>query len=92
MRQALTKWNEVAEKEGVSKAELAYRWVMYHGALQGDKDTLLFGASSVNQIEQTMQGFKKGKLSEEAIQGIDSIWESVKKVSPVNNFQGKVEQ
>lgn len=92
MRQALIKWNEVAEKEGVSNAELAYRWVMYHGALQDDKDALLFGASSINQIEQTMQGFKKGKLSEEAIKGIDSIWESVKKVSPVNNFHGKVEQ
>jgi aflatoxin B1 aldehyde reductase len=76
----------------VSKAELAYRWVAYHSALQGDEDGVIFGASSLNQVEQTAQGLKKGKLSEEAVNGIERIWESVKKVAPIDNFQGKGKQ
>ncbi|KAF1830794.1 Aldo/keto reductase [Decorospora gaudefroyi] len=88
-RQALVTWNRIAEKEGVSKAELAYRWVAYHSVLSGDEDGVIFGASSVAQVEQTAQGLKKGKLSDEAVQGIEEIWQSVKSVAPIDNFQGK---
>jgi aflatoxin B1 aldehyde reductase len=31
--EALAKWNNVADNEGVSGAELAYRWVAYHSTL-----------------------------------------------------------
>lgn len=86
LRQALTKWNEIAEKEGVSKAELAYRWVAYHSALESEEDAVIFGASSKRQVEQTAQGLKKGKLSEEAVKGIEGIWQSVKEDAPVDNF------
>ncbi|USP73031.1 hypothetical protein yc1106_00305 [Curvularia clavata] len=87
MIKALAKWNEIAEKEGVTKAELAYRWDAYHSALQGDEDGVIFGASRIEQIEQTAQWLKKGKLSDEAAKGIDEIWESVKSVAPVDNYQ-----
>lgn len=86
LRDALIKWNEVAEKEGVSKAELAYRWVAYHSALKGEDDGVIFGASSVKQVEQTAQGLKKGPLSDAAVKSIEEIWESVKKDAPVDNF------
>ena len=89
LRQALTKWNEIAEKEGVSKAELAYRWVAHHSALQGDDDGVIFGASKPAQVEQTAQGIKKGKLSDEAVKGIDEIWESDKSVAPVDNYHSR---
>jgi aflatoxin B1 aldehyde reductase len=92
MRKALIDWNKIAEKEGVSKAELAYRWVAYHSALQGDEDAIIFGASSLNQVDQTAQGLKKGKLSEAAVKGIEGIWESVKSVAPIDNFQGAGKQ
>lgn len=87
LRDALAKWNAVAEKEGVSKAELAYRWVAYHSALQGDEDGVIFGASSVRQVEQTAQALKKGKLSDEAVKAIEEIWESVKDEAPTDNFE-----
>lgn len=87
MRKVLAKWNEIADKEGVSKAELAYRWVAYHGALEGDEDGVIFGASKLTQIEQTAQALKKGKLSDETAKGIDEIWESVKSVAPIDNYQ-----
>ncbi|KAH6882443.1 NADP-dependent oxidoreductase domain-containing protein [Alternaria rosae] len=86
MRKALIKWNEIAEKEGVTKAELAYRWVAYHSALEGDEDGVIFGASKIAQAEQTAQSLKKGKLSDEAVKGIEQIWESVKEVAPVDNY------
>lgn len=86
LRNALLKWNEIAEKEGVSNAELAYRWVTYHSALQGNEDGVIFGASSLKQVEQTTQALKNGKLSDEAVKGIEQIWESVKADAPVDNY------
>ncbi|KAH7071524.1 NADP-dependent oxidoreductase domain-containing protein [Paraphoma chrysanthemicola] len=89
LRAALVKWNEIAEQEGISKAELAYRWVAEHSAIAGDEENgVIFGASSIEQIEQTVRGLKKGKLSEGAAKGIEQIWESVKADAPVDNYQG----
>lgn len=87
LRAALAEWNEVAEKEGISKAELAYRWVGYNSALKADLgDAVIFAGSRLTQIEQTAAGLKKGSLSEEATRRIDAIWESVKNDAPVDNF------
>ncbi|KAF2827125.1 Aldo/keto reductase [Ophiobolus disseminans] len=93
LRAALVTWNEIATAEGVSKAELAYRWVKNHSALAGDgfaegeQNGVIFGASSVGQIEETLEGLGKGKLSEKAVQGIEGIWESVKGDAPIDNYQ-----
>jgi aflatoxin B1 aldehyde reductase len=92
MRKALVKWAEIAEKEGITKAELAYRWVAYHSALQGDEDGVIFGASKLAQAEQTAQSLKKGKLSDEAVKGIDQIWESIKEVAPIDNYHSMKKQ
>lgn len=89
LREALIDWNKIAEKEGVSKAELAYRWVANHSVLKGDEDAIIFGASSVKQAEQTAQSIKKGKLSEDAVKGIEQIWENVKADAPIDNFNIK---
>lgn len=62
LRKALFTWNYIARKEGVSNAELAYRWVAYHSALHGDEDGILLGVSKLSQIEQTIQGIKKGEI------------------------------
>lgn len=87
LREGLAEWNDIAEKEGVSKAELAYRWVAYHSALKAEKgDAVIFGASKVAQIEQTAEWLKKGGLSEEAVGRIEKFWEAVKKEAPVDNF------
>jgi aflatoxin B1 aldehyde reductase len=92
LRAALTKWNEIADKEGVSKAELAYRWVAHHSAIagegfvQGEENGVIIGASRIEQIEQTAEGIKKGKLSDEAVKGIEEIWQSVKDDAPVDNY------
>ncbi|KAH8731754.1 NADP-dependent oxidoreductase domain-containing protein [Phaeosphaeriaceae sp. PMI808] len=91
MREALVTWNEIAQKEGISKAELAYRWVAHHSVItedfvDGEENGVIFGASTVDQIEQTVVGLKKGKLSEEAAARIEEIWQKVKDIAPVDNF------
>lgn len=86
LREALITWNQIAEKEGISKAELAYRWVAHHSILEGEEDGVIFGVSKLSQVGQTAEGIQKGKLSKEAVEGIERIWESVKKDAPVDNF------
>ncbi|KAK7189760.1 Aldo/keto reductase [Paraphaeosphaeria sporulosa] len=91
LRAALGEWNKIAEAEGVSKAELAYRWVGYNSALKAELgDAVIFGASKISQIEQTAGGLKKGALSKSAAEKIDEIWESVKKEAPTDNFGANV--
>jgi aflatoxin B1 aldehyde reductase len=86
LREGLKTWNQIAETEGVAKAELAYRWVAHHSALTEEGDGVIFGASKLTQIEQTAAGIKKGKLSQEAAKSIDELWESVKAEAPVDNY------
>ena len=91
LREGLELWSAIAEKEGVTKAELAYRWVAHHSALT-DTDDIVFGASSLDQLGQTVGSIWKGRLSAEAAERIDALWETVKAEAPVDNFvwsQGK---
>ncbi|XP_014553619.1 hypothetical protein COCVIDRAFT_29190 [Bipolaris victoriae FI3] len=90
LREALFTWNYIARKEGVSNAELAYRWVAYHSALHGDEDGILLGVSKLSQIEQTIQGIKKGKLSDEAVKAIEVVWENIKRHPPVGEMNDVV--
>lgn len=81
---ALQKWNDVASKEGVAPAEMAYRWVAYHSAMKKDLgDALIIGASSLQQLEETLTGVEKGPLSETAQAGIDDVWQDLKDEPPM---------
>ena len=86
LREGLKVWNKIAEKEGISKAELAYRWVAHHSALTEEGDGVIFGASKLSQIEQTAGGIKKGKLGEDTVKSIEQLWETVKMEAPVDNY------
>jgi aflatoxin B1 aldehyde reductase len=80
LREGLKMWDEIGKNEGVSKAELAYRWVAHHSALTEEGDAVIFGASKLSQIEQTAGGIRKGKLSDK--ESIDQFWEFVKADAP----------
>lgn len=80
--EALDKWAAVAEQEGTTKADLAYRWVKYNSPLKPEYgDAIIIGATSLEQLEQTLAGIDKGSVSEEAARAIDEIWEGVKSES-----------
>ena len=69
----------MAEREGTTKGDLAYRWVKYISALKPEHgDAIIIGATSLEQLEQTLAGIEKGPVSEEAAKAIEEIWEGVK--------------
>lgn len=83
---ALAKWEAVAIAEGVTRAELANRWVAFNPLLKkGKGDGIIIGVSSNEQLEQTLAHLKKGKLSEQAMKAIDDIWEAIKHEAPYDN-------
>lgn len=73
---ALGEWNRIADDEGVSPAELAYRWMAYHSVLDGSYgDCFIFNASTPEQLDETLTGIEKGPLSDESRVKIDGIWQ-----------------
>ncbi|KAL6253103.1 hypothetical protein RBB50_000824 [Rhinocladiella similis] len=84
---ALAKWEAIATEEKCSRAELAYRWVTFNSPLKKSYgDAIIVGASSKQQLEQTLKGLDNGPLSDKACKGIDEIWESVKNEAPYDNY------
>ncbi|KAJ4504156.1 hypothetical protein HRR83_008598 [Exophiala dermatitidis] len=83
---SLDKWAKIAEEEGASRAELAYRWVTYNSPLKPEHgDAIIVGASSVEQLDQTLKGIETGPLSAKAAKAIDEIWEQIKHEAPLDN-------
>jgi aflatoxin B1 aldehyde reductase len=79
----------VAEQEGTTKANLAYRWVKYNSALKPEYgDALIVGATSLEQLEQTLEGLGEGPVSEAAVKAIAGIWEGVKDESWLDMVNG----
>ena len=89
MLEALDRWGKIAEEVGVSKAELAYRWVTYNSNLRGELgDSVIFGARNIGQLKETLAGLKNGPLSKEVEGKIDELWKLVEHDSPLNNLDG----
>ena len=84
---ALTLWGKAAESAGLGRAELAYRWIVFDSALDASKgDAVVFGASRLGQIEQTLEWFKKGSVGPEALARINELWEGIKDDATLNNI------
>jgi aflatoxin B1 aldehyde reductase len=84
---ALDRWNELSNSSGIPKAELAYRWVMYHSALKPEhKDAIVIGARNVEQLTQTINCFKNGPLKEDVVDGVEAVWKLVEEEAPLDNF------
>ncbi|ETS86724.1 hypothetical protein PFICI_00552 [Pestalotiopsis fici W106-1] len=85
--QTLDKWHEIAEAEGISGAEMAYRWVAYHSALTKD-DGMVIGATTIEQWKSNLEGIQKGPLSPHAAAKIDALWTpELKAGSFLDHFQ-----
>ncbi|GAB1314582.1 Aldo/keto reductase subgroup [Madurella fahalii] len=85
---ALDVWDQIAKDEGVTNAELAYRWIVYHSKLRGDLgDAVIVGARKKEQLRDTVAAIKKGPLSQEAAKRIDEIWGSIKDDAWLDNYE-----
>lgn len=84
---ALEHWEDIAKEQGSSRSDLAYRWVAYHSPLKHEQgDGIIIGASSLQQLEQTLQGIEAGPLSDPVVQRIDELWEGIQHEAPLDNF------
>jgi aflatoxin B1 aldehyde reductase len=93
MLEALDRWEEIAKDAGVSKAELAYRWITYNSILNGDLgDAIIVGSSNLDQLKGTLEGIEGGPLSSEIARKVDQIWKLVEQESPLNNLDGFLEK
>ena len=62
---ALAKVESVAEKHGLTLAEVALRWLSHHSLLKRELgDAVIIGASSVKHVEQNLVDLEKGPLRE----------------------------
>ncbi len=84
----LKKFNNLAEKAEVSRVGLAYRWVVWHGGLDGEKgDQVVVGARRAGQLKETAKEIEKGPLEGWVIQRLDEMWKSVESEAPEDNFK-----
>lgn len=87
MIEYLRRFGELAEEAGVSKLGLAFRWVRYHSALSGEHgDRVIFGASSLEQVEETLAEIEKGPLEGWVAKRLDEMWKIIEKDAPYNNI------
>ncbi len=87
--EALSKWQAIAEEAGTTKSALAYRWVTYNSILNAEHgDGILIGASSAQQLEDTLKSLEEGPLEPKIVEKIDQIWDFVKDEAHVDNFYG----
>ncbi|KAJ5160682.1 alcohol dehydrogenase [Penicillium canariense] len=85
--EALDKWNDISQATGIAKAALAYRWVAFHSGLDARLgDSLVIGASSLDQVKRTVAALKEGPLPETVAKQISDLWEIVKNDAVANNF------
>ena len=71
--QALEALQQVADHAGIGLAELSLRWL----ASQPQVDSILLGASRVEQMEQNLASFK-GTLEQDILEACDHVWQQIR--------------
>lgn len=85
--QALDEWHNIAAAEGISGAEMAYRWVAYNSALTKE-DGMVVGATTMEQWKSNVAAIRKGPLSSEAVAKINALWTpELKAMGTLDNYQ-----
>ncbi|KAF2198783.1 Aldo/keto reductase [Delitschia confertaspora ATCC 74209] len=76
---AIRKMEILCKDHGISLADAAWRWVLYHSALSGEKgDGVVIGPSTVEQLEGYAEGFRAGPLPRELAEELGGVWEGVR--------------
>lgn len=91
--EALASWHEIAEAEGTTGIDMAYRWVVHNSVLDGSLgDSVIFGAIKEEHLRGTLAAIEEGPLSKETVEKIEKIWDRVKDDSHLDNFNGYLEE
>ena len=84
---ALGDWDSISKDTGISRAALAYRWVAWNSILEPDLgDGIIIGASSAEQLDETLKAIEDGPLEKGVVEGIQKIWMAVKDDAPLDNY------
>ncbi|CRK15828.1 hypothetical protein BN1723_003849 [Verticillium longisporum] len=90
---ALDMWDQISQDEGITKAELAYRWAFYHSKLQGDLgDAIVIGARTHDQLKETALAVQNGPLRSAAVDRIDQFWDTIKDEALLDNFEASQQE
>lgn len=74
---ALQAWARLADRSGLAKAELAWRWILFHSALQKERgDGIITSADTTAQLEELLMWRDRGPLEGWMAADIDAIWAS----------------
>ncbi|KAL7926752.1 NADP-dependent oxidoreductase domain-containing protein [Trichoderma austrokoningii] len=84
----LAEFGTLSEKSGISRAGLAYRWVRHHSILSKETgDEVIIGASTSDQLADTMKELEGGPLEPWIAQRMEELWDMVKHEAPVDNLK-----
>ncbi|GJC86484.1 oxidoreductase sirO [Colletotrichum liriopes] len=84
---ALDEWDRISQRSGLTKAELAYRWVAFHSPLdRGRGDAMIIGASKLEQLRDTIQWLNKGHLPNQVVEDIEDVWKIVEHDACLDNY------
>ncbi|KIW05386.1 uncharacterized protein PV09_03901 [Verruconis gallopava] len=80
---ALEVIKKAADKEGLTVAEVALRWLEHHSSLSREKgDAIIVGASSVKHLDENLADLEKGPLPKAVVDALDEAWLMAKPVAP----------
>jgi len=68
---------EALEKHGIELSEAAQRWLQHHSML-GEKDGVIVGASSLEQLETNIKFCEEGPLPQDILTILDEAWAKAK--------------
>ncbi|PVH77319.1 Aldo/keto reductase, partial [Cadophora sp. DSE1049] len=73
----------VAEKYGLTIAEIALRWLEHHSLLKKQLgDAIIIGASSLKHVEENLADLEKGPLPGEVVEVVEQAWLKAKPMAP----------
>lgn len=80
---AIDSIKNVAEKNGLTVANVALRWLEHHSELKKEKDdAIIVGASSEKHLEENLVDLEQGPLPKEVVEVLEDAWLAVKGVAP----------
>ncbi|CUS24763.1 LAQU0S19e01068g1_1 [Lachancea quebecensis] len=83
----LEQWGKIADRIGITRASLAYRWIFNNSTLDGKfGDAVIIGARTPETLADNIESLKAGPLDPEVVKEIDEIWTLVEKEAVLDNY------
>lgn len=73
---AVRAMDKALEPHGLTKTDVAICWLAFHSQLVPD-DAIIFGASKIAQIKQTVAAVAQGPLPEDVVAALDDMWKAL---------------